>query len=182
MKHLVLSLITFFAFITCVIAQNVGIGVATPEAKLDVGGNIKITDGTQKAGYVLTSDNSGLATWESRKKTRVIRVTDPVTTCPAPYHTPIYNYSFTLTDSAAITVTGKSIRLALGRHDINLTIDGILVQAVLCVTTNTEWAEAYFTYGGMLQAGAHTIQVVPADNTGWGCGNVWGNMIVTIFD
>jgi len=42
---------------------NVGIGTDTPGAKLDVAGAIKITDGTQAAGKVLTSDANGLATW-----------------------------------------------------------------------------------------------------------------------
>jgi hypothetical protein len=42
---------------------NVGIGTVNPLAKLDVAGTIKITDGTQGAGKVLTSDANGLATW-----------------------------------------------------------------------------------------------------------------------
>ncbi len=42
---------------------NVGIGVTTPTAKLDIAGNIKITDGTQGLNKVLTSDANGLATW-----------------------------------------------------------------------------------------------------------------------
>jgi hypothetical protein len=44
---------------------NVGIGTATPAAKLEVVGNIKITDGTQGAGKVLTSDTNGMATWQN---------------------------------------------------------------------------------------------------------------------
>jgi hypothetical protein len=42
---------------------NTGIGQSNPTAKLDVAGNIKIADGTQGAGKVLTSDANGLATW-----------------------------------------------------------------------------------------------------------------------
>ena len=47
------------------VVQNakVGIGTTNPSAKLDIAGNIKITDGTQGAGKVLTSDTNGLATW-----------------------------------------------------------------------------------------------------------------------
>ena len=44
---------------------NVGIGTSAPGAKLDVEGNIKITDGTQASGYVLTSDANGLASWQT---------------------------------------------------------------------------------------------------------------------
>ncbi|WP_413612346.1 beta strand repeat-containing protein [Bdellovibrio sp. HCB-110] len=44
---------------------NVGIGVSSPGAKLEVAGQVKITGGTPGAGKVLTSDASGLATWET---------------------------------------------------------------------------------------------------------------------
>jgi len=44
---------------------NVGIGTTTPTAKLHVNGTIKITDGTQGAGKVLTSDASGKGTWQA---------------------------------------------------------------------------------------------------------------------
>lgn len=42
---------------------NVGIGTASPGTKLEVAGQVKIVDGTQGAGKVLTSDATGLATW-----------------------------------------------------------------------------------------------------------------------
>lgn len=166
-------------------AQNVGIGVANPAAKLDVAGNIKIADGTQAAGKVLSCDADGVATWVTRKKPRVVRVTDTNTGCLV-IHTPIYNYSFTLTDTTEYTVTGKSIRSGTGRHDLNLIVDGITVQVVLTYTPpgdGAQWAEAFFSYGGTFLPGAHTIQVAPADNgVAWGCGNLWGNMIVSFFD
>ena len=55
-------IITMF-FINTTRAQNVGIGVLVPAAKLDIAGNIKITDGSQGSGKVLTSDGNGLANW-----------------------------------------------------------------------------------------------------------------------
>lgn len=42
---------------------NVGIGTASPGAKLEVAGQVKITGGTPGAGKVLTSDADGLAVW-----------------------------------------------------------------------------------------------------------------------
>ncbi len=45
-------------------AGNVGIGTGNPGTKLEVAGQVKITGGTPGTGRVLTSDTSGLATWE----------------------------------------------------------------------------------------------------------------------
>ncbi len=45
---------------------NLGINDVAPLARLSIGGNIKIADGTQAAGKVLTSiDGSGTANWQS---------------------------------------------------------------------------------------------------------------------
>jgi len=46
---------------------NVGIGTSTPSAKLDVAGTFKLTDGSEGAGKVLTSDNAGNATWKTNQ-------------------------------------------------------------------------------------------------------------------
>ncbi|MBK7754124.1 MAG: hypothetical protein IPI41_16390 [Flavobacteriales bacterium] len=44
---------------------DVGIGTQTPQAKLHVAGNVRIADGTQAAGRVLTSDVDGDAVWST---------------------------------------------------------------------------------------------------------------------
>jgi hypothetical protein len=44
---------------------NVGVGTSTPGAKLEVAGQVKITGGTPGAGKVLTSDATGLASWQT---------------------------------------------------------------------------------------------------------------------
>ncbi len=43
----------------------IGIGTSDPSAKLEVVGQIKITGGSPGIGKVLTSDASGLASWQS---------------------------------------------------------------------------------------------------------------------
>jgi hypothetical protein len=43
---------------------NIGIGTTNPQAKLHVEGQVKIAGGSPGAGKVLTSDASGLASWE----------------------------------------------------------------------------------------------------------------------
>ena len=44
---------------------NVGIGTTSPDEKLHVAGSIKIVDGNQAAGKVLTSDANGVASWQT---------------------------------------------------------------------------------------------------------------------
>jgi hypothetical protein len=44
---------------------NIGIGIANPENKLEVAGQVKITGGDPGSGKLLTSDGSGLATWQA---------------------------------------------------------------------------------------------------------------------
>jgi hypothetical protein len=44
-------------------AGNVGIGINIPTETLDVRGTLRIVDGTEAAGYVLTSDANGVASW-----------------------------------------------------------------------------------------------------------------------
>ena len=43
---------------------NMGLGTITPTAKLEVAGQVKITGGAPALGKVLTSDATGLATWQ----------------------------------------------------------------------------------------------------------------------
>lgn len=45
---------------------NVGIGTKTPAAKLDVIGNIRMQDGNQAIGKVMTSNSSGQASWQPK--------------------------------------------------------------------------------------------------------------------
>jgi len=58
-----------YALVTEANAGNVGIGIITPVAKLEVdgasGSTIKIVDGNQAAGKVLTSDATGQGSWQA---------------------------------------------------------------------------------------------------------------------
>ena len=46
---------------------NVGIGTITPTSKLEVAGQVKITGGSPGEGKLLTSDGSGLASWQPKE-------------------------------------------------------------------------------------------------------------------
>lgn len=54
-----------YAIIVPASGGSVGIGTSTPVATLHVAGTIRYVDGNQQAGYVLTSDADGDATWQA---------------------------------------------------------------------------------------------------------------------
>lgn len=51
---------------------KIGIGTGNPQAKLEIQGDIKIADGTQGAGKVLTSDATGKASWQTASSNNTI--------------------------------------------------------------------------------------------------------------
>ena len=55
-----------------IIEGNVGIGTANPTSKLDINGNIRIADGTQGDGKILTSDANGIASWQPAPGSTII--------------------------------------------------------------------------------------------------------------
>ena len=55
---------------------NVGIGTTSPDAKLEVAGQVKITGGSPGDGKVLTSDASGLASWQTADIEYVVNPAD----------------------------------------------------------------------------------------------------------
>ncbi len=81
---------------------NVGIGTASPSAKLDVAGQIKISGGSPSNGKVLTSDANGLASW-----------TDPYSGINN-----IYNTDGTLTANRTVTMGGKTLNFTGGNLGI----------------------------------------------------------------
>lgn len=48
---------------------NVGIGTTAPSQRLEVNGSVKMTDGNQALGKVLTSDATGVASWQAQSVT-----------------------------------------------------------------------------------------------------------------
>jgi hypothetical protein len=57
---------------------GVGIGTNAPDEQLHVVGNIRMVDGNQTAGYVLTSDANGVGSWQAASGGGMWTVTDSV--------------------------------------------------------------------------------------------------------
>lgn len=61
---------------------NIGIGANNPTAKLEVAGQVKITGGAPGTGKVLTSDATGLASWQPATLNSLLGV--PLPSSPSP--------------------------------------------------------------------------------------------------
>ena len=107
--------------VTILKGGNIGIGVSTPGAKLEVNGTFKLTNGSQGASKVLTSDVTGLATWQTPtaadgSETKIsagtnISVTGSGTTA-APYVVNTASASNGLTTTSGVTKLGGALTAA----------------------------------------------------------------------
>ena len=104
---------------------NVGIGTTAPNAKLHVVGSIKMVDGNQASGKILTSDASGVASWQTltipptaAPQDEVVLVTNTVygsTNTTVPRFTTVLSGTTTMTytdsptEGATISITASGI-------------------------------------------------------------------------
>ena len=90
---------------------NVGIGTASPSTKLHVyatqSGALRLEDGTQGNGYILTSDTNGVATWAST--VAVITTTSSITT--------------NTLDDNGLSQMNRCVIIDNGTYSISLTVD-----------------------------------------------------------
>ncbi len=94
---------------------NVGVGTTAPAAKLDVVGQIKITDGTQGDGKILTSNANGLGSWVAYTNTDTGTVTSfsadsllPLFTTTITNDSTTPHLSFSLSDANPYTIFGNN--------------------------------------------------------------------------
>ena len=93
---------------------NVGIGTASPSTKLHIfatqSGALRLVDGTQGNGYILTSDANGVATWTASFALGVIATSSNITTDTL--------------DINGLSQRGRCIIIDTGTYSINLTVNG----------------------------------------------------------
>ena len=87
---------------------NIGIGTMSPGAKLHVvsqtSGAIRIQDGTEQAGYVLTSDANGLATWQVSSGSSLSGTIN---------YFPYYNSTTTLSSTSSLQFSNDTIGIGI---------------------------------------------------------------------
>lgn len=96
---------------------NVGVGVTSPAAKLDVAGAIKIADGTQGENKVLMSDANGKASWKTINQVQNISVTSTIDPNVLGYFPDPTKTAYTA--SGSVSYNGKTA--TKGPHSLNYT-------------------------------------------------------------
>jgi len=112
---------------------NVGIGTASPAAKLDVNGNFKYTDGNQAANKILTSDANGNASWQSSsfffKKTILLNSVVPGT-YSGQANIPQWSASYTASGGTVeVRVNLSAFTLVGGMTNFRLLRDGVIIDS-----------------------------------------------------
>lgn len=121
-----------------------GLGVTNPQARLDIAGNIKITDGTQGVGKVLTSDANGLAIWQT------------------PVVAPTY------TGSSSVLLNGASFERAALTGDVTAAQNTNITTIAAGAVTSAKIADGTITAADLSNLGATTAgQSLVWSGSGW---------------
>jgi hypothetical protein len=106
----------------------------------------------------------------------VVHTSDPRAGCPpvTPASGVLFAQSLPLASSSMVMISGHIARLATGRVDLMLYVDGSAVQYTATNTSTNDWLTGVVTWSGTLAAGAHTVELRSGVGTTWGCGPLWG--------
>jgi hypothetical protein len=95
---------------------GIGIGTQPPTAKLDVAGTVRIADGTEGLGKILTSNATGLASWQTLSSGTVTQITAdsllPLFTTQVVDSSTTPHIEFTLENASPYTVFGNGTNSA----------------------------------------------------------------------
>jgi hypothetical protein len=108
---------------------QIGLGTASPAAKLDVIGNVKITDGTEGVGNVLVSDATGTATWKPNAIGFESSIQNPYTVPPG-----LITGVLPVTFDTVIFNDGGAFDPNLGSYHFRPTVSGVYaIEATILV-------------------------------------------------
>ncbi|QNH62340.1 hypothetical protein [Hymenobacter sediminicola] len=141
---------------------NFGIGTTAPGAKLEVAGQVKITGGTPGAGKVLTSDATGLATWQTPAASTAATNIQTTSTFAVPS---TGNSALAPTTGVVIltdntNVSNGTITLGTGTNGQTLVVTNLDVQAVSLISSSGT--------GNLLpNFAAQFVYIVNGSTSGW---------------
>ncbi len=118
------------------------------------------------------------ATGETGTTTSVVFTPDTVAGCPAARaaNVDLFQQVLNMTAPNSVFITANMLRLANGRADLGLFVDGVVKLWTGAYTPVVEWAPATLTWSGPLAAGSHTISLRSPQANVWGCGATWGGI------
>ena len=143
---------------------NIGLGTENPTATLDVAGTVKIADGSQGTGKVLTSDVDGNATWQNPMPGASADYSNPIfydvfTDNPTPYLV-ADNERFTVYNLTDIDNNWGYTRVKL---PANPTL-GVVYTICFKSSNNNTWSDIEFVDSNDMQVGYSYV------NGGWSSG------------
>ncbi|MEQ1734384.1 MAG: hypothetical protein ABL940_11975, partial [Bacteroidia bacterium] len=143
-------------------AVNVGINTTTPTERLEIQGSIKIVDGTQAAGKLLTSDAAGKASWGTLSGLGIGNVLTTTYTIADPSITAL---ATTLRKVATVTVpAGKYIVFYTANFGYSASTTGYNTAVV---TTTDVSGLSPLSAGAMSSMIKATCSTVSTSNAGW---------------
>ena len=156
--------------------SRVGINTTTPTEKLEVQGSVKIVDGTQGAGRVLTSDAAGKASWkEAAINTNKFSHSEIL---PANVAVPTPGFLITLGSPFTIATTGiyRVLVDATIPQGMILGIDNqSLSNSILYATVSNRYYAQYFVY---VIAGTHNLILYNDANSPLTPGGPYWNFVI----
>lgn len=148
--------------------DNVGIGTAEPQARLEINGALRFS-----------ADGSSIS-----KAPRVIYTPDTRSGCPpaAAANSDLYTQTFTTADNASVVVMVDTITDYAGRVDTMLYLDGNFCRRTLTSTNSNEWKPVHINWGGTVGPGTHTVSIRSNVANTVGCGSSWGGITTIIHE
>lgn len=139
-------------------AGNLGLGVQAPTAKLDVAGAVKIADGTQGAGKVLTSSANGTASWQ----------TPPAgVTGGEAGRVAFWTGTTTLSNTKYLSWDNTNVRLGIGVGDLphaQLHLDNTLASRKIILREQTNDDNQFYGFGTNTNALRYQVSTTAADH------------------
>ena len=100
-----------------------------------------------------------------------MRIGDTRSGCPAVWtaNTPMPSHTVNFSRPTSVMIMAEMNRLATGRADLTLLMDGVVTGKMITHTAISQWVGASLRRFGLLPAGNYTFAVTSPQANVWGC-------------